>query len=149
MQYAVFLADAEKLYDVALGMYDFTLALMLAQHAPRKDPREYVPFLRELRGIESVPLQRFQIDDHLGRHSKAFRWLAQAGPGHQEQALDYMARHELYQEGLVAYDKDKALLGKTYERYGDWMSSRTKFADAATGESCDPPPVSNSSILTM
>ncbi len=135
VKYIVFLADAELLYDVALGMYDFTLALMLAQHAPRKDPREYLPFLRELRAIESTPLQRYRIDDHLTRYPKAFRWLAQAGDQHADDAFSYMCKHDLYEEGFVAFDRDTARLRKCYKLYGDWMLSRTKPADAAVGKS--------------
>ncbi|KDN37370.1 IKI3-domain-containing protein [Tilletiaria anomala UBC 951] len=131
VKYIVFLADAEKLYDVALGMYDFTLALMLAQHATRKDPREYLPFLRELRGVEPVQLQRFQIDDHLGRHQKAFRWLSQAGEAHHQHSFEYMQKHELFEEGFVAFGKDPPRMRKAYELYGDWMMGRSKPADAA------------------
>lgn len=79
VKYIIFLADADKLFDLALGMYDFTLTLMVAQHAQRKDPREYLPFLRELRALEPVEYQKFRIDDHLGRHPKALGWLAKSG----------------------------------------------------------------------
>lgn len=33
VKYIIFLVDAEKLFDTALGMYDFSLVLMIAQHA--------------------------------------------------------------------------------------------------------------------
>lgn len=132
VNYLVFLADAERLYDVALGMYDFTLALLLAQHAPRKDPREYLPFLRDLRAEPSVPLQRFRVDDHLGRYGKAFTWLAQAGPGKAEDALAYMDKHELYSTGLKAFEGQPALLRKAYELYGNRLAERQKHTDAAS-----------------
>jgi elongator complex protein 1 len=115
-------------------MYDFTLTLMLAQHSSRKDPREYLPFLRELRSIESTPLQRFRIDDHLSRHQKAFRWLAQAGEAHFDEALAYMRKHEIYDEGFAAFERDPAKLRVAYDMYGDWMMSRSKPEDAAAGE---------------
>lgn len=35
MKYIIFLVDADKLFDTALGMYDFSLVLMIAQHAQR------------------------------------------------------------------------------------------------------------------
>lgn len=35
VKYVIFLADADKLFDVALGMYDFSLVLMIAQYAQK------------------------------------------------------------------------------------------------------------------
>lgn len=43
-----------------------------------KDPREYLPFLRELRALEKY-YQRFKIDDHLKRYEKALKNLSLAG----------------------------------------------------------------------
>ena len=39
MKYIIFLVDADTLFDVALGMYDFSLVLLVAQHAQK------VPYL--------------------------------------------------------------------------------------------------------
>lgn len=33
VKYAIFLSDADKLFDVALGIYDFPLVLLVAQHS--------------------------------------------------------------------------------------------------------------------
>jgi hypothetical protein len=35
VEYVVFLVDAERLYEAALGMYDFELVLLVAQHAQK------------------------------------------------------------------------------------------------------------------
>lgn len=35
VKYVIFLSDANKLFDLALGMYDFTLVLMIAQHSQK------------------------------------------------------------------------------------------------------------------
>ena len=35
MKYIIFLVDADKLFDTALGMYDFSLVLMVAQYAQK------------------------------------------------------------------------------------------------------------------
>lgn len=93
VKYIIFLADADKLFDIALGMYDFSLVLLIAQYSQKviyslsllsnfhnfyKDPREYLPFLRELRSLPKY-YQRFKIDDHLKRYESALKNLAQAG----------------------------------------------------------------------
>ena len=80
-------------------MYDFSLVLMIAQHAQKvciwnkilgtelikvisnyifQDPREYLPFLRELRALDKY-YQRFKIDDHLKRYQSALKNLSLAG----------------------------------------------------------------------
>jgi len=96
VKYIIFLVDADRLFDTALGMYDFSLVLMVAQHAQKvllvvitfgtllmvfQDPREYLPFLRELRALPQY-YQRFKIDDHLKRRDKALRNLSLAGTMH-------------------------------------------------------------------
>jgi elongator complex protein 1 len=96
VKYIIFLADANLLFDTALGMYDFALVLMIAQqsqkvrldHILRKifpllthfyqDPREYLPFLRGLRSLESN-YQKFKIDEHLKRYVKALSHIHLAG----------------------------------------------------------------------
>ena len=35
IKYIIFLSDANRLYDVALSLYDFNLVLMIAQHSQK------------------------------------------------------------------------------------------------------------------
>lgn len=35
LSYTIFLCDADRLFDVALGMYDFSLVLMVAQQSQK------------------------------------------------------------------------------------------------------------------
>jgi elongator complex protein 1 len=35
VKYIIFLVDADTLFDIALGMYDFSLVLLIAQHAQK------------------------------------------------------------------------------------------------------------------
>lgn len=48
VKYIIFLVDANTLFDIALGMYDFELVLMIAQHAQKVNS----------------PLESFQPDGH-------------------------------------------------------------------------------------
>ena len=41
VKYIIFLVDADTLFDVALGMYDFSLVLLVAQHAQKVPSLEY------------------------------------------------------------------------------------------------------------
>lgn len=110
-------------------MYDFQLVLMVAQYS-QKDPKEYLPFLRELRALDTHE-QRFRIDDHLGRRDRALRNLAAAGPERFEDASSYLARYELYDEAFKLYRDDAERLPAIHELYGDYLYDRREFHDAA------------------
>ncbi|CAG8722551.1 4273_t:CDS:10, partial [Funneliformis mosseae] len=101
VKYAIFLVDADKLFDIALGMYDFSLVLLVAQQS-QKDPREYLSFLAEL---ESYPkyYQRFKIDDHLNRYEKALNNLSLAGDEYFDQCLKYLQEYQLYKPAIALF----------------------------------------------
>ncbi|KAG6856745.1 hypothetical protein H0H87_001089 [Tephrocybe sp. NHM501043] len=129
VKYIIFLVDANRLFDTALGMYDFSLVLMIAQHA-QKDPREYLPFLRELRALEKY-YQRFKIDDHLKRHESALRNLSLAGADRFEEATAYVELHHLYAAALRIW-KGTNRYSTILELYGDWLFERREFRQAAS-----------------
>ncbi|EIW65854.1 hypothetical protein TREMEDRAFT_46085 [Tremella mesenterica DSM 1558] len=129
IKYIIFLSDVNKLYDVALGMYNFQLVLMIAQYS-QKDPKEYLPFLRELRALDQYE-QRYRIDDHLGRRVSALRNLHAAGPEKFEEASSYLARYELYDEAFKLYKEDTERLPIIYDLYGDYLYDRRDFHEAA------------------
>ncbi|KAK1230942.1 putative elongator complex protein 1 [Marasmius sp. AFHP31] len=129
VKYIIFLVDADKLFDIALGMYDFSLVLMIAQHSQR-DPREYLPFLRELRALETY-YQRFRIDDHLRRYPSALRNLSLAGPSRFDEAIEYAERHQLYKDALNTW-KETEHYPRVLEVYGDWLYERREFRNAAS-----------------
>ena len=102
LKYVLFLVDVNHLYDVALGTYDFQLVLMVAEksqkaspfpythtpylilHTPYphipilQDPKEYLPFLNELRRLPGS-YQKYKIDLHLRRYHKALQHISQCG----------------------------------------------------------------------
>lgn len=77
MKYALLLVDVNELYNIALGMYDFDLVLLVAEKS-QKDPKEYLPFLNELRRLP-VNYQRYKIDVYLKRHDKALQHISKCG----------------------------------------------------------------------
>ncbi|SCZ89323.1 BZ3500_MvSof-1268-A1-R1_Chr1-1g01107 [Microbotryum saponariae] len=128
VKYIIFLSDANKLYDLALGMYDFSLVLLVAQES-QKDPREYLPFLRELRQLDTY-LQRHRIDDHLERYDSALRNLAKAGEGRFEEVLEYTKRHGLFGTALEAYKGDAGRYRVVVEANADYLMENRKYAEA-------------------
>ncbi|KAI5890064.1 IkappaB kinase complex, IKAP component [Schizophyllum commune H4-8] len=128
VKYIIFLVDADSLFDTALGMYDFSLVLVIAQHA-QKDPREYLPFLRELRALDTY-YQRFRIDDHLRRYSSALKNLSLAGTERFDEAIAYVERYQLYDDALRIW-KGTDRYNTILTVYGDWLFERRELRDAA------------------
>ena len=128
-KYIIFLTDADKLFHAALGMYDFTLPLLVAHHSPRKDPREYLPFLRELRDVQPLEMQRFRIDETLGRWGKALGWIVKAGEEHFDQAAKFIVAHDLYPEAMLEFSGNPKL-GVIQEMFGDWLQEKHRFKEA-------------------
>jgi elongator complex protein 1 len=51
LEYVSWLVNPNKLYDVALTTYDFDLVTLVATQT-QKDPKEYVPYLNELKQLD-------------------------------------------------------------------------------------------------
>ncbi|TPX36697.1 hypothetical protein SmJEL517_g01227 [Synchytrium microbalum] len=129
LKYVVFLADANRLYDVALSMYDLQLVVMVAQHT-LKDPREYLPFLSEIQKLRPEH-QKFRIDDALGNREKALSHLRDAGPDHWEECIKYVKTHKLYRAALEVFEQDAEKLRIMLEIYADHLLEAMNFEDAA------------------
>eukprot|EP00850_Spirogloea_muscicola_P001379 SM000005S17176 [mRNA] locus=s5:653029:657762:+ [translate_table: standard] len=91
LRHLMWLADGDRVFDAALGMYDCRLAAMVASLS-QKDPAEILPLLRELQS-KPQPLMRATIDRRLGRMESALRNLAQAGSDHLETCLQLLRDH--------------------------------------------------------
>ncbi|KAI9206900.1 IKI3 family-domain-containing protein [Polychytrium aggregatum] len=129
LKYVIFLADADQLYDVALGMYDFSLVLMVAQHS-QKDPREYLPFLSELSKLE-MRYQHFKIDDHLKRYSRALKNLSLADePGRFEECVEYIKHHKLFKDALEYFSADNQKYKAVMRLYAEHLDNNGDSAEA-------------------
>ncbi|KIR40475.1 elongator complex protein 1 [Cryptococcus deuterogattii Ram5] len=94
------------------------------------DPKEYLPFLRELRALDKWD-QRFKIDDHLERRESALANLTQAGPERFEDAASYLAKYELYDTAFKLYKDDQEKLIVIHDLYGDYLYDRRDYTDSA------------------
>ncbi|KAL7317602.1 putative elongator complex protein 1 [Mucor circinelloides] len=128
LKYTIFLCKAASLYDVALGMYNFPLVLMVAQQA-QMDPKEYLPFLQELKNFEKY-YQRYKIDDHLKRYEKAIKNLSMAGDQHFDELLDYMQKHSLYHVAIEEYAHRKQQKLAILQVYAAHLDFTNNFEEA-------------------
>jgi len=97
------LVDVNDLYNVALSIYDFQLVLLVAQKS-HKDPKEYVPFLRELKKMEKH-FQRYKIDLYLRRYTKALYNLSLAGEKYTNEIISLIHEKKLYKEAVQIYER--------------------------------------------
>ncbi|KAG8724730.1 hypothetical protein FRC09_015203 [Ceratobasidium sp. 395] len=119
VKYIIFLVDANQLFNTALGMYDFALVLMIAQQS-QKDPREYLPFLRELRALDTY-YQRFRINDYLSEDRF-------------EEAKRYTEKHQLYIKSLKLWKDRPTEHAALLVLYGEWLVEHREFSKAGQGE---------------
>ncbi|XP_070543580.1 elongator complex protein 1-like [Ptychodera flava] len=100
LKYIICMVDVNELYNVALGTYDFDLVLMVAEKS-QMDPKEYLPFLNKLRKLESS-YQKYTIDKHLKRYSKALVHISQC-TDHWQECLELIEAHQLYVQALKLF----------------------------------------------
>ncbi|KAL8766477.1 MAG: hypothetical protein Q9209_006771 [Squamulea sp. 1 TL-2023] len=128
IEHICFLADVNRLYDNALGLYDLQLTLLVAQQS-QKDPREYLPFLQNLQRMDSLR-RRFSIDDYLGRFKKAIRHLCDLNSF--EELKSYTIKHSLYAEALSFYRYDEEKFTSVMQLYAEHLKDTSRFKEAAT-----------------
>lgn len=125
-EHICFLADVNKLYETALGMYDLDLTLLIAQQS-QKDPREYLPYMQSL---QEMPLLRkkFTIDNDLARHEKALGHLYDLDAF--EELEKYCERHELHAQAIDLYKYKPEKLNALMRLYASFLESRNRYKEA-------------------
>ncbi|KAI9754258.1 MAG: DNA repair protein rad52 [Chaenotheca gracillima] len=126
VEHICFLADLNKLFDCALGIYNLDLALLIAQQS-QKDPREYLPFLQNLQEMSQIRRQ-YSIDHYLGNFSKALRHLHDLDEF--EELKIYTIKHGLYEQALQLYKYSQERSNLLMHLYADFLESHAKFNDA-------------------
>jgi elongator complex protein 1 len=126
VEHVCFLADVNRLYETALGLYDLDVALLVAQQS-QKDPKEYLPYLQNL--LDQQPLrQRFAIDNDIKRYRKALTHLHAMEEFNELKA--YVGKHELHGAAMELYRYDDSKIQELMGLYAEYLSSRNRYEDA-------------------
>lgn len=128
LKYLLYLVNVNELYDVALGMYDFDLVLFVAQKS-QKDPKEYIPFLNELKSFEEN-YRKYRIDCHLKRYKKALNHIAKCGVEKMDECLDLVDKQNLFTDALRIFKKGDECYSEIVLQYADNLRSKGVFYDA-------------------
>lgn len=87
LEYVSWLVSANRLFDVALTTYNFDLVTLVATQT-QKDPKEYVPYLKELKSYPSLDYTKFKVHYDLKNFNKALKKLSKSPEdSHFEEAL--------------------------------------------------------------
>ena len=87
LNFILLLVNVNALFDVALGLYDFDLVLYVAERS-QKDPKEYLPFLNDLKKLPEV-YRKHKIDVHLKRYKSALKHIVDCGEDYLEECMFY------------------------------------------------------------
>eukprot|EP01105_Mastigella_eilhardi_P008722 TRINITY_DN2101_c0_g1_i2.p1 TRINITY_DN2101_c0_g1~~TRINITY_DN2101_c0_g1_i2.p1 ORF type:complete len:1043 (-),score=243.04 TRINITY_DN2101_c0_g1_i2:933-3743(-) len=106
LEFAAVFVDINTLFNTALSMYDFDLVLMVAEKSQR-DPREYLAFVEELRGLQPPEYQRYAVDMHLKHYSSALEHLSKAGDEKFPEYLDVVRKQDLFSYVTLSHYHDR------------------------------------------
>lgn len=133
VQHLCFLLDVNKLYNIALSIYNIPLALVVAQQS-QKDPKEYLPFLQSL--YEETELRRrFMVDSFLKNYSKALESLikipVEEKKDIKDEIIDFIIEHELYKDALTLYKYDEENFNSILNYYAEFLHNSQNYVQSA------------------
>lgn len=137
MKYLLLLVDVNSLYDIALGLYDLDLVMFVASKS-QKDPKEYVPYLNELKKMDS-DYRKYTINKHLKRYDRALECLLkyvcnlelETDIEKEKELLSFIKQHSLYKDALYTFSSEEhPLFQQCAEDFGDYLTARRKYSDA-------------------
>jgi elongator complex protein 1 len=129
LKYVCWLVDPDKLYNLALGMYDLELVTMVAQHT-QKDPKEYLPYLQELSHMDEVD-RRYRINLDLKRYDTALEELYKGGEQHYNSCIELIEKHNLYMLGLKLFENNSAK-GIVLRSFGNYLKKLGMHTEAGS-----------------
>ncbi|KAF9422466.1 hypothetical protein HW555_001864 [Spodoptera exigua] len=128
LKYLLYMVDVNQLFDVALGMYDFDLVLLVA-YKSQKDPKEYVPMLDELNEMEEN-YKRFTINKHLKRFDRAVESLVLCGASRHNELKTFVKYHSLYREALALFSPTQEIFQEISEDFGLYLKLKKQYTEA-------------------
>ncbi|GBP91737.1 A disintegrin and metalloproteinase with thrombospondin motifs 7 [Eumeta japonica] len=128
LKYLLYMVDVNDLFDIALGMYDFDLVLLIAAKS-QKDPKEFVPMLNEFNEMEEN-YKCFSINKHLKRYHRAVECLAKCGPEYYSEFRNFVKYHSLYGKALELFSPNVDLYKQISDDYGQYLKLKKNFTEA-------------------
>ncbi|XP_045484164.1 putative elongator complex protein 1 [Pieris rapae] len=128
LKYLLYIVDVNKLFDVALGMYDFDLVLLVANKS-QKDPKEYIPMLNELNAMDEN-YKRFTINKNLKRYLLAVDSLIKCGPSKHEELKTFVKYHSLYRDALKMLTPGDYIYKQICDDFGAYLKLKKQYLES-------------------
>ncbi|XP_011692610.1 PREDICTED: putative elongator complex protein 1 isoform X1 [Wasmannia auropunctata] len=119
--------NIDTLYEVALGMYDFELAMFIASKSS-KDPKEYVPFLNNLKKLDENHM-KYSVNMYLKRYESALEFLSK-DVSKFEECLNLIRTWHLYAMAIRMFEAGTVYHKRVAEIYAEFLSSKQKYTEA-------------------
>lgn len=127
LKYLLYIVDVNVLFDIALGMYDFDLTMYIASKS-QKDPKEYIPFLNNLKKLDENYM-KYSIDLHLKRYESALEHIAKESNRFNE-CLNLIRNYNLYIKALKLFDKKSEEYKEIAKIYGEFFLKKQQYQEA-------------------
>ncbi|XP_068622441.1 elongator complex protein 1 [Battus philenor] len=128
IKFLLYMVNVDELFNVALGMYDFDLVLLVANKS-QKDPKEYIPMLNELNGMDEN-YKKFSINKYLKRYDRAVQYLAKCGEAKYDDLKTFVKYHSLYRETLQLFNSNEHIYKEISEDFGSYLKLKKDFIEA-------------------
>lgn len=128
IRFLLYMVNVDELFNVALGMYDFDLVLLVANKS-QKDPKEYIPMLNELNAMDEN-YKKFSINKYLKRFDKAVKYLVECGTDKYEELKAFVKYHSLYKEALALFDENEDIYKEIADDFGLYLKLKKDFVEA-------------------
>ena len=70
-----------------MNTFNFSQVLFVAERS-QKDPKEYLPFLNELKRLTPPAYRRYKIDLHLKRYKSALKNICEIHDEHRDEVIE-------------------------------------------------------------
>ncbi|XP_029166752.1 putative elongator complex protein 1 isoform X2 [Nylanderia fulva] len=127
LKYLLHFVNIDILYDIALGMYDFELAMFVASKSS-KDPKEYIPYLNSLKKL-SENYMKYSIDMHLKRYESALEHISKDSTKFEE-CFNLVLHQKLYSKALKLFKIGSTEHKRIARAYGEFLLIKTKYQEA-------------------
>lgn len=128
IKHLLYMVDVNRLFEIALGMYDFDLVLLIASKS-QKDPKEYLELLNRFNDLEEN-YKQYSVNKHLKRFDRAVECLAKCGPQCHEEMVAFVKYHSLYKKALEVLKPGEEIYKTIANDYGIHLKLNGQYLEA-------------------
>ena len=134
IKFLLYVVNVNKLFDEALGTYDFDIFLMVAAMS-NKDPKEYLSMVNAFKEIEDENYRKYKIDMLLHRYKSALLHLSNCANKYNE-ALELIEEKRLFKEAIEIYKlnsspENSSKYSEIWNLYGEYLFKKKYYHEAA------------------